>query len=278
MWALSVCSSAVEGKAISVIDVMKSYVALAAGIAEPTATKALEATQGVVSQGMTSGTKAPEQMVSQVSLIAEDLMAQSKTNRELIVGLVRTEVERAVGRVGFVREEELAAVRAHVDRLEAQIRETLGGLAGSPAVTAVTDAAGAVTDAAGTAADEVSAAAGTAGAVARSAKTLAETTAKRKLHLESDPPADTDHPAETVVVRRPSSTGAAKKAAVKKTTAKKAPLKKAPVKKAPVKKATAKTTPANKATAKKAPAKKAAAKKATAKQAAAAATPEKSAE
>ena len=258
-----------EGKAISVIDVVKSYLALAAGIAEATATKASEAAQTVVTQGMTSGTKAPEQMASQVALIAEDLMAQSKTNRELIVGLVRTEVERAVGRVGFVREEELAAVRAHVDRLEAQVRDTIGGLASLPGVTAVTDAAGAVTDAAGTAAgnaaDDVTAAADTAGAVARSAKALAETTAKRKLRLESDPPADTDLPAETVVIRRPAAAGAAKKTAAKKATAK-----------ATAKKTTAKKAPAKKATAKKAPAKKAPAKKATTK--AAAVTPEQTVE
>ena len=263
-----------EGKAISVIDVVKSYVALAAGIAEATAAKAVEATQGVVSQGMSSGTKAPEQVVSQVSLIAEDLMAQSKTNRELIVGLVRTEVERAVGRVGFVREEELAAVRAHVDRLEAQVRDTLGGLSSLPAVTEVTEAAGAVTDAAGTAADHMSAAAGTAGAVARSARTLAETTAKRKLRLESDPPTDTDHPAETVVVRRPPAASTAKKSSVQKTAAKKAPAKKAPAKKTAAKKAPAKKTavkkaPAKKTAAKRAPAKKAPAKRAPAKQPAA---------
>jgi hypothetical protein len=36
---------------------------------------------------------------------------------------VRTEVDRAAGRLGFVREEELAAVRRHVSRLETQLAE-----------------------------------------------------------------------------------------------------------------------------------------------------------
>ena len=47
----------------------------------------------------------------------------SEQNRELLVGLVRTEVDRAAGRLGFVREEELAAVRRHVSRLETQLAE-----------------------------------------------------------------------------------------------------------------------------------------------------------
>jgi hypothetical protein len=51
------------------------------------------------------------------------VVANSKQNSELIVGLVRTEVDRAVGRLGFVREEELAAVRRHVERLERALAE-----------------------------------------------------------------------------------------------------------------------------------------------------------
>ena len=44
-----------------------------------------------------------------------------RTNRDLLTGLVRTEVDRAVGRMGFVREEELAAVRKHVQRLARRV-------------------------------------------------------------------------------------------------------------------------------------------------------------
>ena len=41
----------------------------------------------------------------------------------MLTGLVRAEVDRAAGRLGFVREEELAAVRRHVSRLETQLAE-----------------------------------------------------------------------------------------------------------------------------------------------------------
>jgi hypothetical protein len=57
---------------------------------------------------------------------------------------VRTEVDRAAGRLGFVREEELAAVRRHVSRLEGQladIRTQIGGDAGAAAAAAATTGA-----------------------------------------------------------------------------------------------------------------------------------------
>jgi len=40
----------------------------------------------------------------------------------MLVSLIRTEVDKAVGRMGFVREDELAALRARVDGLEAKLR------------------------------------------------------------------------------------------------------------------------------------------------------------
>ena len=65
------------------------------------------------------GTKQPVDVASSVVQAADDLMAQSKTNRDLLVGLIRTEVDKAIGRVGFVREDELAALRARVEKVEA---------------------------------------------------------------------------------------------------------------------------------------------------------------
>ena len=130
------------------IDAVKSYLQMASGLVEASAAKAMEAAQGLVSSGLESGTKAPEQMATQVATIAEDLLAQSRTNRELLVGLVRTEVERAVGRIGFVREEELAAVRAHVDRLEREINERLSQVGDLPGVSSTVDAVAGFADSA----------------------------------------------------------------------------------------------------------------------------------
>lgn len=215
------------------IDAIKSYVQMATGMVEAATDKGREAAQSLVSNGFESSSKAPEQLASQMALIAEDLMEQSKTNRELVVGLVRTEVERAVGRIGFVREEELAAVRAHVDRLEGQLRETVEKMATVPA--------GAVGD---------------AKAGVEAAKTLTESTALRKMGLERTAPEVTDVPAKKTVVREPGDGAAADKPAAKKSTAKKATAKKTAAKKTAAKKPAAK-----KATAKKPATKKAAAAK-----------------
>lgn len=237
------------------IDAVKSYLQMASGLVEASAAKAMEAAQGLVSSGLESGTKAPEQMATQVATIAEDLLAQSRTNRELLVGLVRTEVERAVGRIGFVREEELAAVRAHVDRLEREINERLSQVGDLPGVSSTVDAvAGFADSAAGEAMAAAESAAESAAAVARSARTLAGTTATRRLGLQHSEPEEKAVPAKKVVVKKaaPAKKTVAAPAPAKKTAAKKAATKKAPAKKAPATKAATKKAPAKRTTAKKA--------------------------
>ena len=42
---------------------------------------------------------------------------------EMLTSVIRTEIDQVVGRMGFVREDELAALRRHVERLEAELRE-----------------------------------------------------------------------------------------------------------------------------------------------------------
>jgi polyhydroxyalkanoate synthesis regulator phasin len=117
-----------------VLDALRGYVQLASGLTEVTVTKAREAAASLLSQGLDldkvpdvpgkdSAVDAAKVAAGQVQGMADELLETSKQNRELLVGLVRTEVDRAAGRLGFVREEELAAVRRHVSRLETQLAE-----------------------------------------------------------------------------------------------------------------------------------------------------------
>ena len=117
-----------------VLDALRGYVQLATGLTEVTVAKAREAAAALLSQGLDlekvpdvpgrdSAVSAATVAASQVQGLADDLLETSKQNRELLTGLVRTEVDRAAGRLGFVREEELAAVRRHVSRLETQLAE-----------------------------------------------------------------------------------------------------------------------------------------------------------
>lgn len=92
---------------------------MATGLTEATAAKAMEVAGSLVAQGMSLGTKQPADVASSVAQAADDLMAQSKTNRDLLIGLIRSEVDKAIGRISFVREDELAALRARVEKIEA---------------------------------------------------------------------------------------------------------------------------------------------------------------
>jgi polyhydroxyalkanoate synthesis regulator phasin len=103
------------------LSTVRNYLEMATGLTEATAAKAMEVAGSLIAQGMSLGTKQPADMASSVAQAADELMAQSKTNRDLLIGLIRAEVDKAIGRVGFVREDELAALRGRVQKLESLI-------------------------------------------------------------------------------------------------------------------------------------------------------------
>lgn len=121
-----------QAEGVMGMESLRGYVQLATGLTEVTLAKARETARQLLEQGLDLGAAQSEaksaatKLTDQVSGLADDLMEQGKANREALVGLVRTEVDKAVGRLGFVREEELAALRAHVMRLEAQLAKNAG--------------------------------------------------------------------------------------------------------------------------------------------------------
>ncbi len=125
-----------------VLDVMRGYISVAGGLTDISVQRAKQMAEMVLSRS----TEAADRSSEQIQELAEDLVKQSQTNRDLLIGLIRTEVDRTVGRMGFVREEELAAVRNHVQRLEAQLKALQAGATekGTQAARTLTGAAGAV--------------------------------------------------------------------------------------------------------------------------------------
>jgi hypothetical protein len=128
-----------------VLEALRGYVQLATGLTEVTVAKAREAAAALLSQGLDltgavpvpgkdQAAQAATAAAGQVSKLADELVETSEQNRELLVGLVRTEVDRAAGRMGFVREEELAAVRRHVSRLESSLAEVRAEMGSTPVV------------------------------------------------------------------------------------------------------------------------------------------------
>ncbi len=114
------------------LSTLRNYLEMATGLTEATAAKAMEVAGSLIAQGMSLGTKQPADVASSVAQAADDLMEQSKSNRDLLVSLIRSEVDKAIGRVGFVREDELAALRARVDKVESSCAQG-EGIATSPA-------------------------------------------------------------------------------------------------------------------------------------------------
>lgn len=202
------------------LDALRSYLDLASGLAEVSANKAKETAAALVAQTPDAAAMSPDELSANIQAMAADLVEQSRTNSEMVVGLVKTEVDRTVGRMGFVREEELAAVRRHVQRLEDELYARSG-----QAREAASTAVGAATSTARTAAS----------AAASAAKSAPRVAAK------SAPTAPSPAPAKQAAKPPAAKKTTAKKSAAKKSTAKKTPAKKSASKagRKPVKKTTA---------------------------------------
>jgi len=102
-------------------DALKGYLALANGLTEVTRQRATAAAKALVAQG--------EATAGQVQSLADDLVAQSKSNREAIASLVRFEVDKALGRVGLVGKDEVEALNTRIKVLEGQLRAAKSGSA-----------------------------------------------------------------------------------------------------------------------------------------------------
>ena len=96
-------------------DALKSYLALASGLSEVTRQKAAGAAKALVAQG--------EATAGQMTELADDLLQQSRQNREAVTALVKYEVDRAFGLVGLAATDEVAQLTERVRALEAALRE-----------------------------------------------------------------------------------------------------------------------------------------------------------
>jgi polyhydroxyalkanoate synthesis regulator phasin len=95
-------------------DALKGYLALASGLTEVTRTRAKDAAKAMLAQGtVVTGT---------VSSLADDLVAQSKSNREALTALVGFEVDKALKRVGLVSADQVEELTARIRSLESQLK------------------------------------------------------------------------------------------------------------------------------------------------------------
>jgi polyhydroxyalkanoate synthesis regulator phasin len=100
-------------------DALRGYVQLANGLSEVTRQRAQQTAKQLLHQTGTENLTAG--LTNRVSVLADEIIATSKSNRALLQAIITNEVEGAVARLGFVRAEEVAALRRRLEKLEQQV-------------------------------------------------------------------------------------------------------------------------------------------------------------
>ncbi|WP_233712378.1 hypothetical protein, partial [Kribbella turkmenica] len=117
-------------EAVMVMDALRGYVQLANGLTEVTKQRAEAAAKALLQQ--TGADKLTTGLSTKVSDLADEIVATSKSNRQLLQAIVTNEVEGAVARLGFVRSEEVAALTRRVQNLESELAEARAAAAAPP--------------------------------------------------------------------------------------------------------------------------------------------------
>jgi hypothetical protein len=108
-----------------VLDMMKGYLQLAAGLGEMSRRKAMDAARELVEgspvAGLRGGTPtSPDAVAAQVAAVADELMALGRQNRRLLAQIVRTETEAVLSTLGVRTDASGAGESGH--RMEYQLR------------------------------------------------------------------------------------------------------------------------------------------------------------
>ena len=206
-----------------VIEALQSYAQLASGLTKTTREKALTTAKGLLDQAGLGDVASDAG--DRVTKLADELLATSKANRQLLTQFVDSEVQKAVGRLGLAKSEDIEDLRAEIAALRTVNVAAMAAATAEPVSVPP---------------------AGTATAAAE--KRPAKETPAAKRPIEEAPAAK--RPAKKAPTKKATPTKAAPttskatatKTTATKTTATKTTAKKAPAKKAPAKKAPAKRT------------------------------------
>jgi len=219
------------------LDGLKAYVQLANGLTDVTRERAMNAARALVAQGE-AGIEVvmPDAMRAQVSNLTDDLMATSRANRDLMVGLVRAEVERSVARLGLVSAAELGAATSRAERLDDRVHEL---------ERALRSARGSSTGRSGT---KTSAAKKSTARKSTARKTTKKSTAKKSTAKKSTAKKSTAKKSTATNSTAKKSTGT--RSSAKRTTSNRSGGGSSPARKSPARKSTTRKSTTRKSTAK----------------------------
>ena len=115
------------------LDALRNYVQLASGLTDLTLQRAKQAAHAVTDQAEPLKALSPDLAKKLSTDLATELFATSKNNRDLLIAVIRSEVERMLDRLGVATQDDLEAVDSRLRRLDARIDELQSAAATKPA-------------------------------------------------------------------------------------------------------------------------------------------------
>lgn len=165
-------------------EALRGYLQLASGLTEVTRQRATASARALLASGSGGigevGDRLPAQVRDQVAALADDLLATGRSNRDLLLGLVRGEVERAVAGLGLVSAAELDVLRRELDAVSARVARLEVAAASTGATEGAASTKGAATTRAATRPAAAATPAGQQTATTRAATKRATTKATSK--------------------------------------------------------------------------------------------------
>jgi polyhydroxyalkanoate synthesis regulator phasin len=116
-------------KASIVSEAFQTYINMVTGVTTSTQAKASATARALFRQAGLEDVAV--EASERVTKLAEEIMNASRINRELLQHFVTAEVDKAAGRLGFARAEEVEALRAEVASLRSQLDEAVARTAQS---------------------------------------------------------------------------------------------------------------------------------------------------
>jgi polyhydroxyalkanoate synthesis regulator phasin len=112
-----------------VSEAFQTYINMVTGVTRSTQAKASATARALFKQAGLEDVAV--EASERAAKLAEEIMNASRINRELLQHFVTAEVDKAAGRLGFARAEEVEALRAEVASLRSQLDEAVARTAQS---------------------------------------------------------------------------------------------------------------------------------------------------
>jgi polyhydroxyalkanoate synthesis regulator phasin len=113
-----------------VVEAVQNYVNMVSGLSKMTREKASATAKSLLAQAGLEDVAADAS--GRVAKLAEEILAASRANRELLENLISAEIDKAAGRWGFVRKDDVEGLRGEVAELRAVLANAFSASSATP--------------------------------------------------------------------------------------------------------------------------------------------------